>query len=96
MSDKVFKDFEVFVEMFTKCRANDGTSYSKLLSDVLELLKSQQKEIKRLKEHEAVEPKYKERMGGFVAGLCPTCGTALNNILNIEACGKCGQEAKWE
>ena len=49
-----------------------------------------------LKEQEAVKPKHKERMGGFVAGLCPTCGTALNNILNVKACGKCGQEVKWE
>ncbi len=49
MADKVFKDFEAFVEKFNKCRANDGTAYSKLLSDVLELLKSQQAEIERLK-----------------------------------------------
>lgn len=49
-----------------------------------------------LKEQEAVKPKYKERMGGFVTGLCPTCGTALNNIHNVKACGKCGQAVKWE
>ena len=49
-----------------------------------------------LKEQEAVKPKCKERMGGFVAGLCPTCGTALNNVLNVKACGKCGQAVKWE
>lgn len=49
-----------------------------------------------LKEHDAVKPKYKERMGGFVAGICPTCGTALNNVFNVKACGKCGQEVKWE
>lgn len=49
-----------------------------------------------LKEQEAVKPKYKERMGGFVAGLCPTCGTAINNVLNVKACGKCGQAVKWE
>lgn len=50
MDDKVFKDFEAFVEKFIKCRANDGTSYSKLFSDVLELLKSQQAEIEELKD----------------------------------------------
>jgi ribosomal protein S27AE len=49
-----------------------------------------------LKEQDAVKPKCKERMGGFVAGLCPTCGTVLNNILNVKACGKCGQVVKWE
>ena len=49
-----------------------------------------------LKEQNAVKPKCKERMGGFVAGLCPTCGTALNNVLNVKACGKCGQAVKWE
>ena len=52
--------------------------------------------IDLLKEHEAVKPKCKERIGGFVAGICPTCGTALNNILNVKACGKCGQAVKWE
>ena len=52
--------------------------------------------IALLKEQEAVKPKFKERMGGFVAGLCPTCGTALNNVLNVKACGKCGQAVKWE
>lgn len=46
-----------------------------------------------MKEQEAVKPKYKERMGGFF--VCPTCGTALNNILNVKACGKCGQAVKW-
>lgn len=57
-----------------------------LVRDALELLKEQ----------EAVKPKCKERMGGFVVGLCPTCGTALNNVLNVKACGKCGQAVKWE
>lgn len=52
--------------------------------------------ISLLKEQEAVKPKCKERMGGFVAGLCPTCGTALNNVLNVKACGKCGQAVMWE
>jgi hypothetical protein len=52
--------------------------------------------VAMLKEQEAVVPKCKERMGGFVAGLCPTCGTALNNVLNVKACGKCGQAVKWE
>lgn len=49
-----------------------------------------------LKEQEAVKPKCKERIGGFVAGLCPTCGTALNNVHNVKACGKCGQAVKWD
>ena len=49
-----------------------------------------------LNEQKAVKPKDKERMGGFVAGLCPTCGTALNNVHNVKACGKCGQAVKWE
>ena len=49
-----------------------------------------------LKEQEAVKPKCKERMGEFVAGLCPTCGTVLNNVHNVKACGKCGQAVKWE
>ena len=48
-----------------------------------------------LKEQEAVEPKCKERMGGFVVGLCPMCGMALNNVHNVKACGKCGQAVKW-
>lgn len=59
-----------------------------------------QEEIARLrsllKEQEAVKPKCKERIGGFVAGLCPTCGTVLNNVHNVKACGKCGQAVKWE
>ena len=79
----------------TDCPYNDPTTFEygengclreKLMPDA----------IKLLKEQEAVKPKYKERMGGFVAGLCPTCGTALNNILNVKACGKCGQKVKWE
>ena len=49
-----------------------------------------------LKEQEAVKPKCKERMGGFVTGLCPTCGTALNNIHNVKACGKCGRAVMWD
>lgn len=49
-----------------------------------------------LEEQEAVKPKCKERIGGFVAGICPKCGTALNNVLNVKACGKCGQAVKWE
>lgn len=52
--------------------------------------------IALLKEQEAVKPKHKECIGGFVAGLCPTCGTVLNNILNVKACGKCGQAVKWD
>lgn len=58
---------------------------AELATDVLELLEEQK----------AVKPKCKERIGGFVAGICPTCGTALNNILNAKACGKCGQAVKW-
>ena len=60
--------------------------YWQTVTDAIELLKKQ----------EAVKPKCKERMGGFVSGLCPSCGTVLNNVLNIKACGKCGQEVKWE
>ena len=52
--------------------------------------------MEMLKEREAVKPKHKERIGGFIAGLCPTCGTVLNNILNVKACGKCGQAVKWD
>jgi ribosomal protein S27AE len=66
-----------------------GEDLSLTYSSIVELLAV-------LKEQDAVKPKCKERMGGFVAGLCPTCGTVLNNILNIKACGKCGQAVKWE
>lgn len=52
--------------------------------------------IALLKEQEAVKPKCKERMGEFVAGLCPTCGKVINNVQNVKACGKCGQAVKWE
>ena len=52
--------------------------------------------IDLLKENEAVKPKCKERIGGFVAGICPTCGTGLNNVHNVKACGKCGQAVKWD
>ena len=65
--------------------------------DTIELPIEQAEEILALlKEQEVVKPKHKERIGGFIAGLCPTCGTVLNNILNVKACGKCGQAVKWE
>lgn len=62
-------------------------------SEVQEIAKNA---LELLKEQEAVKPKCKERIGGFVAGICPTCGTVLNNVLNVKACGKCGQKVKWE
>lgn len=65
-----------------------------------ESLEKAREEIKwlrgMLKEQEAVAPKCKEHMGGFVTGVCPTCGAALNNVHNAKACGKCGQAVKWE
>ena len=65
--------------------------------DTIELPIEQAEEILALlKEQEVVKPKSTVTIGGIIAGLCPTCGTVLNNILNVKACGKCGQAVKWE
>jgi ribosomal protein S27AE len=78
--------FDVWIDEYTGCSWFKEDEVRQAKDDALSLLKKQ----------EAVYPKHKERMGGFVAGLCPTCGTALNNVLNVKACGKCGQAVKWE
>ena len=109
--EKVIKDLEFCVNGHFKVELSLATKILALLKDekeycdkcaesAIKTTVELQEQIARLrsllKEQEAVKPKCKERIGGFVAGLCPTCGTVLNNVHNVKACGKCGQAVKWE
>ena len=51
--------------------------------------------LEALKEQEAVKPKDIERTGDFATGLCPMCETLINKYDNAKACGRCGQQVKW-
>ena len=88
--EKVIKGLEVCFDSSKECNGCPyiATPYCKttLRNDVTALLKEQ----------EAEKVQYTTAIGGLRYGACPQCGDRVDNLLNPNACGFCGQRLDWE